>query len=184
MQTEYILHLDMDGVLSDFDTAFEKISGGLSSAQYKASGKRPPDLYLSKGPEFWVNMDWIDGGKELLDFCLSNFKLVRILSSAGTGKNWVKYKEVVAGKTAWLATHAPQIDKKNIIIVPFHTLKARHAGPDRILVDDHDVNINAWNEAGGIGVLHHSENWQSTVTTLQRYSNGPIKLKEIVGLRR
>lgn len=180
MQTDYILHLDMDGVLTDFDSAFEAISGGVSSEEYKAQGKSVSKLYLSKGADFWRNLQWIQGGRELLNFSLSHFKLVRILSSAGTGKDWAKFREVQAGKLDWLKQHAPQIEKKNVIIVPFHTLKARHAGPDRILVDDHDVNINGWLKAGGVGILHNAENWQATISTLQPYASGPIKLSEIV----
>lgn len=180
MQTEYILYLDMDGVLADFDSAFEKISGGLSADQYKAQGNSPSKLFLSQGPSFWRDLTWIQGGHELLNFSLANFKVVRILSSAGTGKDWKKYKEVQSGKMEWLATHIPQIPRRNIIIVPFHSLKARHAGPDRILVDDHTVNINGWVKAGGIGILHNSKNWQATIDELQQYASGPLKLKEIV----
>ena len=170
----------MDGVLTDLDTAFKEISGGVSSKEYKAQGNSPSKLYLSKGSEFWENLKWIQGGQELLEFSLSHFKVVRILSSAGTGKNWAKFKEVQSGKVKWLNQNAPQIEKKNIIIVPFHTLKARHAGLDRILVDDHDVNINGWVKAGGVGVLHASEDWQASLSTLREYTSGPIKLREIV----
>ncbi len=180
MQNDYILHLDMDGVLTDFDTAFEAISGGVSSDEYKKQGKSPSKLYLSHGANFWRNLNWIEGGREIVNFAFSHFKVVRILSSAGTGKDWAKFKEVQAGKTDWLKQHVPQMEKKNIIIVPFHTLKARHAGPDRILVDDHDVNINGWVKAGGVGVLHNAENYQASLSTLQEYTSGPIKLREIV----
>jgi len=180
MQNDYILHLDMDGVITDFDTAFEAISGGVTSEEYKKQGKSPSKLYLSHGAKFWENLNWERGGQEVLNFALTHFKVVRILSSAGTGKDWAKYKEVQSGKTAWLAKYAPQIEKKNIIIVPFHTLKARHAGSDRILVDDHDVNINGWVKAGGVGVLHASENWQASLSTLRHYTSVSGKPREKV----
>ena len=175
MQTDYILHLDMDGVLADFDTAFESISGGVSSEEYKKQGNSVSKLFLSQGSSFWENLNWEPGGQELLNFSLSHFKVVRILSSAGTGKDWVKYKEVQAGKTVWLNTHAPQIEKRNVIIVGFANLKARHAGPDRILVDDHTVNINSWTKAGGIGFLHNSKDWKRTISDLQVYANSPVE---------
>lgn len=180
MQTEYILHLDLDGVLSDFDSAFERISGGLTADEYKSQGKSPSKLYLSQGADYWRDLGWAKGGQEILSFSLSNFKLVRILSSAGTGKDWKKYKEVQAGKLDWLSKHAPQIPKRNVTIVPFTNLKARHAGPDRILVDDHARNIDGWKKAGGVGILHDSNNWQETIKELQEYASGPLKLSEIV----
>ena len=183
MPNEIILHLDMDGVLTDFDEGFKKISGGLTPDEYRTKHGRGGEasLFLRDGGNFFAGLDWIAGGRDLLDFATSHFKLVRILSSAGTGKDWEKFKEVQAGKLQWLATNAPQIQKKNIIIVPFANLKAaRHSGPDRILVDDKDTTIKNWNIRGGIGILHHHSNWQATIDDLQVLTDGPIKLKEIV----
>jgi len=182
MSSELILHLDLDGVLTDFDSAFMKIAGGLTPDEYKAKHGRGTEssVFLNNGGDFFSNLDWIQGGKELLRFSLSHFKLVRILSSAGTGKDWEKFKEVQAAKIGWLQKNAPQIEKKNIIIVPFANLKARHAGPNRILVDDKDTTIKQWLLKGGIGILHRHSDWTKTIETLQSYASGPIKLKEIV----
>jgi hypothetical protein len=182
MQSDLILHLDMDGVLTDFESAFKKIAGGVSPDEYKAKhGKKAEaELFLSKGMEFWRDATWLEGGKELVSFALSHFKLVRILSSAGSGKDWAKFKEIQAGKIMWIQTNVPQIQKKNIIIVPFPNLKARHSGPGRVLVDDRDTTIKQWNMKGGIGILHHHFNWQATIKELESYAGGPIKLKEIV----
>lgn len=183
MPNDIILHLDMDGVLTDFEAAFKKLSGGIGPDEYrKAHGRKgESSLFLKDGKGFFETLDWIPGGREVFDFAVHHFKLVRILTSAGTGKDWNKFKDVQAGKLAWLAKHAPQIEKKNIIVVPFANLKAsRHAGPDRILVDDKDTTIDQWNNKGGIGILHHHAQWQQTIEALQDYAEGPIKLKEIV----
>jgi hypothetical protein len=109
--------------------------------------------------------------------------VVRVLTSAGTGKDRERFQEVQAGKLAWLGKNAPQIEKKNVIVVPFASLKAlRHSGPDRVLVDDKDSTIDQWNEKGGIGILHNSAQWKKTIESLQALTDGPIKLSEIVAI--
>lgn len=173
----------MDGVLTDFDAGFLKLSGGISVADYKAKYGKGSEatLYLGNPGPFFAGLNWIQGGKELVNLALTHFKVVRILSSAGTGKDWVKFKEVQAAKVGWVQANIPQIEKKNIIIVPFANLKAaRHSGPDRIIVDDKERTINQWKEKGGIGVLHKAAIWQSSINALLPYSSTPIKLKEIV----
>ena len=80
----------------------------------------------------------------------------------------------------WLAENAPYIPKKHIIIVPFASLKSRHSGPNRILVDDKDTTIKQWRISGGVGILHFGSTWQNTINELQKYSVGNIKLREIV----
>jgi len=172
MPNEIILHLDMDGVLTDFDEGFKKISGGLNPDEYRTKHGRGGEasLFLRDGGNFFAGLDWIAGGKELLSFATSHFKLVRILSSARTGKDWEKFKDVQAGKLKWLAANAPEIQKKNIIIVPFANLKAaRHSGPDRILVDDKDTTIASWRRYGGLGVLHRSIDYLKTIDELTLY---------------
>lgn len=181
-KSDLILHLDMDGVLTDFETAFKAISGGVPPAEYreKHGKKAESELFLDAGSQFWANERWQEGGPELLGFALQSFKTVRILSSAGTGKDWKRFKQVALGKSQWLVKNAPMIPQQNILIVPFPNLKARHAGPDRILVDDRAATIEGWNKRGGIGILHHHSNWPKTVEELRAYAAGPVKLKEIV----
>ena len=186
MLSNLICHLDMDGVLSDFDAQFKSISGGQSAEDYRSvhGRKGESELFLSKGVPFWHTMPILSGGKEVFETAVSHFQVVRILSSAGTGKDAERYKMVREGKILWLREHFPSIQPKNIIIVPFHTLKARHAGPDRILVDDHSDNILQWEKKDGIGILHDSRMFARTVGELINISSvdtgQPLKLKEIV----
>lgn len=181
MLSNLVLHLDMDGVLCDFDAGFVKISDGVIPSEYreKFGRKAENELFLSHGSAFWSELPWIEGGPELLRFGLDNFKLVRFLTSSGTGKDWTRFKEVAAGKTAWITKHAPSISSKQIIVVPFPNLKARHAGPDRILVDDREPTIKLWNEQGGIGIFHHHSTWKDTVESLKEQIASP-SLTEIV----
>jgi 5'(3')-deoxyribonucleotidase len=173
MKSNYILHLDLDGVLTDFDGAFAKVAEGLTPTDYAGKHGNPErkELYFKQPVSFWADMKWIEGGRELVECALSHFKVVRILTSAGTGRDWKKFKEVSTGKHQWLETHLPMVDKKNIIVVPFANLKSRHSGPDRMLVDDKDTTITQFNEKGGIGILHLSSNWQNSVDELKEYAS-------------
>lgn len=182
MNDKIKLFFDLDGVVTDFDAAFRKISGGLSPEEYDQNYGRDKiyELYMGAGKDFWIGEDWIVGGKELINFGLKNFKFVYILSSAGTGKQWNKFKSVKEGKLEWMVRNIPQIEKKNIIIVPSNTFKANYATSTSILVDDKTKNVVAWIKKGGIGILHQSDNWESTIRELQSYTGRSIKLKEIV----
>lgn len=53
------------------------------------------------------------------------------------------------GKKAWIAKHLPDYSRR------FFTGSAKHlfAGPTKILVDDHNPNIDKFREAGGAGLL-------------------------------
>lgn len=181
MKSKLILHLDMDRVITDFDKAFKEISGGLDVDEYKkVHGEGGFKLVLKQGKSFWTDLDWVPGGKEVLDFAVKHYELVRILSSAGTGRDWGSFKFVQAGKLEWAAKNMPQIEKKNIVIVPFSNAKSKHSGPDRILVDDKERTIKQWTDKGGIGILHHHSDWQATLDELRAYAAEPMKLKEIV----
>ena len=185
MKSDLILHLDLDGVLTDFDAGFKKLSGGLDPEHYREKHGRhaESELFYQQGEKFWSELGWIYGGKELYDFALKTFQVVRILSSAGTGKDWKRFKEVQNGKLKWIQSNLTGMEKRNVLIVPFNTLKARHSGADRILVDDKQVNIKMWINKGGTGLLHHYSVYQSTIQHLTDLASGkplPIKLTEIL----
>jgi hypothetical protein len=52
-------------------------------------------------------------------------------------------------------------------LVPGKRLKRNFAAPDKIIIDDTEVVIDQWREAGGIGILH--KDWPTTVAILQMY---------------
>lgn len=174
MKSNLILHLDLDGVITDFDTRFRKFSGGLSPEEYKdhhgSDGRE--SLYSQLPIEFWIGMEWVKGGQQLVAFALEHFNVVRILTSTGTGNDWKRFKIVQNGKLQWLEKNIPQIEKKNILCVPYANFKAaRYAAPDRILVDDKKSTISSWEKRKGIGILHFSDTFQTTLITLQQYVN-------------
>lgn len=183
MKSDLILHLDLDGVITDFDSEFKKISGGIGPDEYRE--KFGNAAKLKKDISFWTDMNWIEGGKEIVHFAFKHFNLVRILTSAGTGfKDKEEFEKVKKGKITWITSHIPNIDVKNIIVVPVANMKSRHSGPDRILVDDKDITIKQWDAKGGIGILHNHLNYKNTIQELEGYvelsQSKSTKLTEII----
>jgi hypothetical protein len=64
--------------------------------------------------------------------------------------------------------------KRNV--VPGRSLKAAYATPDRILIDDTEDVIVAFNKAGGIGILHKEigETLQKLDSVLAKQLNNVI----------
>jgi hypothetical protein len=75
---------------------------------------------------------------------------VKILSSPS------KRKAAIKGKKIWL--------KKNNIECEaiFEEQKQKYANENSILIDDYEKNIQKWENAGGIGILH-----KSTILTIK-----------------
>jgi 5'(3')-deoxyribonucleotidase len=180
MNEEYILYLDMDGVLVDFDGGFKKITQGMSSREFadKYGEKSINNQYSKFGIEFWSNLEWIHGGKELWEASSKLFKRVNILSSSGTADQ-VKGEMVDIGKRKWIEKNIPSLSQSQVIIVNGKHLKPNYASKDAILVDDMPITIKWWNEAGGFGILHNAKHYKKTIEDLEDISR-PISLTEIV----
>lgn len=153
----YELFCDADGVLTDFDNEFEKLSG------------QNPDIFLethtenemwkliaSKTNHFWLHMDWVPDGKKLWNF-IKNFNPIILTAPAKSVPNCEK------DKLAWF--------KKEIgnIKVFVEGKKYKYAHKNAILIDDKIKNIELWIEAGGIGILHKSA--EETIIELQNLLN-------------
>lgn len=143
--TSTIIYLDMDGVLTDFDAAFENIDGSTP----KEIEKHGDDAFWSHvkqgGLEFWSKMPWMKDGKELWNY-VKKYK-VEILSSPAR-----QIPESSKGKEIWI--------KREMGHVKLNLKRAREkhefATPNAILIDDNKDNINKWNSVGGKGIWHTS----------------------------
>ena len=56
----------------------------------------------------------------------------------------------VSGKKMWVKNNMPGVQ------LYIENDKYKYAEPDAILIDDMEKNVEAWKEAGGIGILHKS----------------------------
>jgi hypothetical protein len=177
---DYILYLDMDGVLVDFEGGFKRKSNGMNLKQFAQahSDQAARAQYLEAGMEFWTGLDWIQGGKELWDTATRLYSRVCILSSSGTTDE-VKSEVVEMGKRAWLKKNIPSLTPERIFVVRGKHRKQEFAAKNSILVDDIAATIKQWNEAGGFGILHNSSNYKRTLEDLEDVA-GPIKISEIV----
>jgi hypothetical protein len=107
-----------------------------------------------------------DGVTQLWPFINRVGLTVNILSAPING-NKSSPMTAADGKTSWVENWlTPQ--PKNIIITP-SARKYEHAttgGVKNILIDDKASTIDAWNAAGGIGILHTPKNSAKTIQQL------------------
>ena len=142
------IYLDMDGVLADFVTAVEGpdyLNGPLHGEQ----------TYDDRKIEFtnkrlFRNMPPMPGMLDLVAYVKGSNLPWEILTCSGE----INRPLVVTDKIAWTKQY---VDPH---VVVTSTLKGKHkaifARPGHVLVDDKKSNIVAWENAGGIGILHET----------------------------
>ena len=163
---EYILYLDMDGVTVDWVSGYKKL---LLNRK-----KGMPDESIV---DFWANLDWIRGGKELLKAANELFENVCILSSAGSGdEERSKINEV--GKRVWIDKNIPEMSQDKVFIVYGKVNKQKFANKMSILVDDVLVSIVQWKRNGGYGIHHNDLHYNKTIEELEDIAR-PMNIGEI-----
>ncbi|RXA19980.1 hypothetical protein EQO05_07515 [Methanosarcina sp. MSH10X1] len=160
---EIKLFLDMDGVLTDFTGACEKLGNDM---MFWYSNDR--ELFWKKitsaGVEFWSEMAWMSGGKELHGFLRSSGSCPTILSALPGPERKKALTNAREGKIKWLRKELG-ISYAETAILCYRPEKALQSGIARILIDDNSENIREWEEAGGIGILH-----KNTSRTIRHFS--------------
>ena len=142
------IYLDMDGVICNFEKRYEELFG-----MKPAEADRDRKEWTKNWEQFcttheFATLDWWPGGIILLDHLKRTNVPVEILSSSG-GKKF--HEQVQADKISWLKDHNI-LYKPNI--VPGRSYKTAYARPDTVLIDDTPDIIDAFNKAGGHGILH------------------------------
>jgi 5'(3')-deoxyribonucleotidase len=147
-----VVFLDMDGVITDFvrgcfrhhnHSENEILHHGVVEWDvHKQLGIEDTNVFWEdKGFDFWANLEWCPEGKELVKGLESMFgDNICIISSPCYTQGCIE------GKRAWIKENLPQYQKK----VLFGSCKEFLAGPRRILVDDHDHNLNKFKASGGL----------------------------------
>jgi hypothetical protein len=145
----YIIYVDLDETLTDFNGAFKELGYG-DEKEYK---KKQTDFFkiLSKGGEdFWSKMKWKKDGKDLWNH-LKPYNPIILSSPTRDPKS-------ISGKIKWiqreLGPHTKYILERD---------KFRYATPNSILIDDTLDKLIPWKEHGGIPILH-----TSTISTLAK----------------
>lgn len=143
-KSQYIIYCDMDSVLVDFDRGYQELAG-MTTQQADAKGVEAFWDPISKaGAKFWITLKWMPDGKQLWDYIK---KYNPILLSAPSREESSKL-----GKRVWVKRELPGVK----LILRYASQKQEYASPTSILIDDRQKNIDQWEAAGGIGILHTS----------------------------
>jgi hypothetical protein len=144
MDKKYKIYCDLDGVLTDFDGAYEKLTGKDIRGKHIENSPHFWDPINDAGYDFWATMDWMDDGKELWNY-IKKYN-PDILSAPS------RQDESRVGKKHWVQRELPGFH----LILRSAKHKKEFAAKNHILIDDKESNINDWKENGGIGILHKS----------------------------
>ena len=153
IKPKYIIFCDMDGVLVDFDQGYEDLTKKSTShkdVQDKNDFWRLLDKSLEeKGLteyDYWVNLPWIEpDGRTLWKYIAGYKPYILTAPSRDPGSK--------IAKREWVEKELPEA--KNIYFKRAD-LKPEFSGKNRILIDDREDTIKAWNARGGIGIHHTS----------------------------
>ena len=156
----------MDGVLADFFARFEQLFNAEPEVDYPSNNQRKK-AYQNRWLAFieGKNFETLDPMPDL-QIGLNGLRIlqksipVEILGSTAKPEFM---DELARQKTVWLKKHNIGL---NPIFVPGKHLKQNYAGPGKVLIDDTPINVQQWNEAGGIGILH--KNWSDTLLQLSK----------------
>lgn len=149
---EIRLFLDMDGVLTDFMGACEKLGDDMMF-WYSNDREFFWKKITSAGAEFWSEMSWMAGGRELHGFLKNSGFCPTILSALPGPDRKNALINAREGKIEWLRKELGASYAETAILC-FRPEKALQSGIARVLIDDNSENINEWEDAGGIGILH------------------------------
>lgn len=141
-ETKYTIYCDMDGVLVDFDRGYQELTGVTT----KHADSQGVDTFwepLTKaGAAFWIKLKWMPDGKQLWNYIKKyNPELLSAPSREESSR---------LGKRVWVKRELPGVK----LILRSAERKQEFANPTSILIDDREKNIQQWEAAGGIGILH------------------------------
>ena len=138
---EYVIYLDLDGVLCDFMSAMR--SRYPNSSEIKKNREEYQKLVDGMDVKFWSDMPWMSDGKILWNFVKD--MNVEILSAPADSEASVE------GKKLWVRKNLSPTIKINLSKAEN---KKDYAAINHILIDDKPENIDGWISEEGEGILH------------------------------
>lgn len=156
------IHLDMDGVLADFDRFVEEKMGRTFPHQDGPSDQAMWD-FLASVDHLYFQLEPTPYAEELFHYC-NKIAQVKILTAIPRRTTMPHAEQ---DKRDWIAKYiGPGV---HVAIGPYSRDKWKHARPGDILIDDREDNIQAWGEKGlGHGILHITHNLQDTYDKLAK----------------
>jgi len=177
----YQIYCDMDGVLVDLvgavletankDATDERLRKGVEkilAIDWKWTQKNPKyqksldyiDDMVSNDVEFWANLP-PTAGKNALWGYISPYNPA-VLSHPWDHKS-------ADGKRIWIENHLDPQPKEVILTGNKHKYATTDDGTPNLLIDDFEMYINPWRDAGGIAILHTSV--EDTIAQLEELKN-------------
>jgi hypothetical protein len=141
---QYKIYCDMDGVIVDFEGAYENLTGKNIRGNHVKGDADFWQPITDAGESFWTEMEWMKDGQELWNYIKPYNPYVLTAPSRDPQSR--------EGKRAW----AERLDNMKNIYFKAAAFKSEYATPNRILIDDRADTIERWNKNGGIGILHTS----------------------------
>jgi len=141
---DYKIYCDMDGVLVDFESGYEKLTGIDLKGEYRPGVEDFWKPIEQAGVKYWASLKWMPDGKQLWGYIKQYTP--ELLSAPS------KSESSKIGKYVWVRNNLPGTK----LILRYASRKKELATPESILIDDRQVNIDQWEAAGGIGILHTS----------------------------
>jgi len=141
---DYKIYCDMDGVLVDFESGYEKLTGIDLKGEYRPGVEDFWKPIEQAGVKYWASLKWMPDGKQLWGYIKQYTP--ELLSAPS------KSESSKIGKYVWVKNNLPGTK----LILRYASRKKELATPESILIDDRQVNIDQWEAAGGIGILHTS----------------------------
>tara|TARA_R110002020_G_scaffold351513_1_gene564697 strand:- start:2666 stop:3247 length:582 start_codon:yes stop_codon:yes gene_type:complete len=114
---------------------------------------------LASNKNYWSEMDWLEGGKELWDF-IKPYKPI-ILTAPIKSSDASRL-----GKEEWCAKHLGEEVK---VIVEEE--KWKYAAINTILIDDREKNVRLFREAGGEAILYIAPDAKSAIEKIEKITN-------------
>lgn len=148
-----MIFCDMDGVLVDFNGAFERKHG------FPPSSLSRQELWQTvlETKDYWVNLPKLHDADVLINYLKKyGFCILTGLPSYGFDKAEKEKKQ-------WLKLHYGIGDDS--VICCLSKDKQKFGTTKDILIDDLENNIKNWEAMGGIGILHTSA--EETIKKLQ-----------------
>jgi 5'(3')-deoxyribonucleotidase len=146
------VYFDLDGCVAQFVRGALAVHGSTLKFtditawdMHEKMGLSEEAMYAPMGFDFWSSLDTHWDGMALLQTYLSKWTGGQV-SLLSTPINTPGCRD---GKTAWVEKHLPDYTARLFLGKD----KSVHAGPDRLLIDDADKNVEKFRGAGGKAVL-------------------------------